>query len=494
MGIIQRQGIINSILTYAGIIIGALNIIVFQPMFLSKEEIGLTRVLFSFSALVSQFVPLGMSSIILKYFPAFRNKEERHYGFFGLSLLLPLVGFLIAGSGILIFKSFITAQYNKQSPLINEYFDYVLPLTFFLSFSSVFTSYCYSLFKTSVPVFVNDILVRVMSITLFGIYFLKLITLDQFITIFVAKYGLQTIVLLFYIFKTDKPGFRVNVGFLKQQQPRQMLKYGLLLSFTALSSLGLKYIDIVMLGKYLTLDYVGIYSIAVFIPTVIEAPLGALEKIGIASISEAWRRKDMDEVRKIYFQSSKYLLLAGGLLFLCVNLNIGSLFELFPDKDFSLGKSVVLIISIGTLVNMATGINDAIIYTSNKYIYGTYMLSILFVVAIANNYIMIPLLGMNGAALATVISATVFNTMKFLFLWKTFHLQPFTRKTLFIIIAILICFVLVWMLPSAGHPIVQIIYKSVIVTLLYLGMIKAFNIAPELELQAIGYLKKLKDK
>jgi len=490
MGIIQRQGIINSILTYIGIVVGALNIIVFMPMFLSKEEIGLTRVLFSFSALVAQIVPLGMSSITLKFFPNFRDKDNKHHGFFGLSLFLPAVGFVIAAVLILTFKTFITAQYNRQSPLINEYFNYILPLTFFLAFSSVLTSYCFSLFKSSFPVFINDVLVRVLAIILYAVYFLKFITLDQFIMLYVLKFGVQMLMLLFYIFQADTPGLKVNYTYFKTQQPKAMLKYGLLLSFTALSSLGLKYIDVVMLGKYVSLDYVGIYAIAVFIPTVIEAPLGALEKIGIASIAEAWKRNDKAEVKNIYFRSSKYLLLAGGLLFLCVNLSIGSLFELFPDKGFALGQSVVLIISIGTLVNMATGINDAIIYTSDKYIYGAYMLMILFVIAIVNNYILIPIYGMNGAALATVISATVFNIMKFAFLWKEFDLQPFNRKTPLIFLTIGICFGVVWFLPSVGHPLVQIVYRSVLIIVMYIGLVKVFNIVPELEAEAVRMIRK----
>lgn len=490
MGIIQRQGIINSIISYMGILLGALNVVVFQPMFLTKEEIGLTRVLFSFSALVATFVPLGVSSILLKYFPSFRNKEKKHHGIFGLAVGLTLLGFVIVSIGLVVFKPFITAQYNKQSPLLNEYFNYVFPLILFIAFSNVFFTYCTSLFKTNVPAFLNDVLVRIFSIVLFAIYFLKWITLPQLVLLYVVKFGVIALLHLAYIFKIDSPTLRLNWDYFKQQNPRQILMYGLLLSFTSLSSLGLKYIDIVMLGKYLTLDLVGVYAIAVFIPTVIEAPLGALDKIGVASISEAWKRKDLAEVKKIYFRSSRYLLLAGGFLFLCVNLNTHSLFQLFPDKGYSLGETVVLIISIGTVINMATGINDAIIYTSDKYIYGAYMLMLLFVIAIVNNYIFIPIWGMNGAAFATAFSATIFNSMKYIFLWKKYHLQPFDSKTFLVVLSIVVCFTIGYFIPDVGHPIVQIVYRTAIVSILFLGLVKAFNIVPELEAQLWEFIGK----
>lgn len=69
MGIIQRQGITNAIITYTGILIGFASLIFIQPKFLTKEELGLIRVLFSFSALIGTIFPLGTGSITIKYFP-----------------------------------------------------------------------------------------------------------------------------------------------------------------------------------------------------------------------------------------------------------------------------------------------------------------------------------------------------------------------------------------------------------------------------------------
>jgi O-antigen/teichoic acid export membrane protein len=492
LGVIQRQSIINSIISFAGILLGALNTIVFLPIFLPKEELGLTRLLFSYAALIATFVPLGVNNILLKYFPVFRNKEKQHHGIFGLAVGLTLFGFLIASFTLFAFKPFVVAQYNRNSPLFNDYFNYIFPLTFFIAFSGVFFTYCTSLFKTNFPSFLNDVLVRILAIVLFGIYYLKWITLPQMIMLYVLKYALIMLLNLVYILKIDRPSLWLNLKFFLQQNPKQILAYGLLLSFTSLSSLGLKYIDLVMLGKYLPLDYVGIYGVAIYIPTVIEAPLFALHKIGVASIAEAWKRNDLEEVKKIYFRSSRYLLIIGGFLFLCVNLNTHSLFELFPDKGYSLGESVVLIISIGTVVSMATGINDAIIYTSDKYIYGAAMLLILFAVAVINNYIFIPLWGMDGAAFATAFSAVFFNAMKYVFIWKKFHLQPFDQKTLLIILIIAICFGVGWLLPNWGHPIFQIAYRTTIVGLAFLALLKLLSIVPELEDELWNYMRKKK--
>ncbi len=480
MGVVQRQGILNSIITYAGIAIGFISLLIVQPRFLTTEEIGLTRVLFSFSALVATFMPFGMNSITLKYFPVFRDRDKNHYGFFGFMLLLPIIGFLILGLLLFLLKDFIISQYITQSKLFTDYFFYIFPLTFFLSLISVLNAYSYSLFKTTFPSLLNDVVVRLLSVLLFTLYFIKFLDRDQFVTVFVSIYGMQLIVLLVYIFIIDKPSMKVDRAFLKDQKPKQMLKYGLLLSFAALSSLGLKYLDVVILGKFVPLSLVGIYAIAAFIPSVIEAPLGALEKIGVATISQAWSKKNMDDIKKVYYQSSLYLFLAGGLIFLCVNLNIDSLFEMFPDKNFALGKNVVLIISLGSLVNMATGINDSIIYTSEKYIYGTYMLIALFVIAITNNLIFIPRFGLEGAALATLLSASIFNVLKFLFIWKNFHLQPFNKKSFLIPLVIISVWLLICFLPKTGNHVLDIGIRTILICSIYIVIIRLLKLAPGL--------------
>jgi hypothetical protein len=106
LGIIQRQGIRNSIITYTGIAIGAVSLVIIQPRFLTKEEIGLTRLLFSFSSLLAYIVPMGMGSVVLKYFPYFRDRERNHHGFFGFMLIVPLIGFVFWGSLLYLFKGY----------------------------------------------------------------------------------------------------------------------------------------------------------------------------------------------------------------------------------------------------------------------------------------------------------------------------------------------------------------------------------------------------
>ena len=490
MGIIQRQGIRNAVITYAGIVIGFVNLIIIQPRFLTPEELGLTRLLFSFSALISSFLPLGIQNITLKYFPYYKDPAKKHSGYFGFMLLFPVIGFLLVSAIILLLKDFIIGRYIVNSKLFTDYFDYVFPMILCLGFTQVLTTYSSTLFRTPVPSFINDILVRIFTIVVVSLYFIKVVTLDQFVFLFVMIYVLQLVLMLVYVLTIDSPRLRIDKEKFSRGEVLMMLRFGLLMLLATVSALGLKYLDVVMLGQYIDINFVGIYSIAVYIPALIDAALSALDRITYPKIADAWAKNNLAEIKEMYTKSSRYLFMIGGLLFLGINLNTDSLMKLLP-QEYSAGITVILIISVSSLFNLATGVNDSILYNSSKWIYGFYMLLVLFASAVILNLILIPRLGMNGAALATAISAFAFNALKFFFIKRNFSLQPFDAQTLKILFTIIFTGLAVYFIPHFSSPIVDIVIRSLVITLLYVGLTYFIKIAPELEPVASAYLRKI---
>lgn len=488
MGVIKRQGIKNTIATYIGFAIGFVNLLIIQPHFLSKEEIGLTRVLYSFSLLVAMFVPLGIGSATIRYFPSFKDPANRHYGYFGFMLLFPLLGFFLAGLGLWVFKDFIMSRYAAESPLFNEFFKYVFPLTFAISFTSVVSIYCSSNLKSTIPTYINDVGVRILTIIAVSVYYLRWISLDQFVFSFTLIYIVQMITLVMYVFYFDKPGFHIDWTYMKKMKVFQLIRYGLLLWFASVASIGLKYFDSIMIGQYMPLGFVGIYTIASFIPTIIEAPLNAFDRIASSKIAYAWQENNISEIDAIYRKSSMYMFMIGGFLFLNVNLNIRDLFTFLPEV-YRDGTPVVLILSAGSLFNMATGLNAAVLFNSDKYKYGAVFLILLAIVVLLLQSFLIPLLGMTGAAWATCVASFFYNGLLFWFVHKHFRLQPFERGNLIVLFLVMLLFVAGWFLPSTGVPFWNIAYKSMLISSVYLLVVYRTNIAPE-AFDWIPFLKK----
>lgn len=478
MGVIRRQGIKNTITSYLGILIGFVNLIVIQPHYLTPEEIGITRWLYSFSLLVAMFVPLGINNATLKYFPLFKESKSNHHGFFAFMNLFPLLGFILAALSIWLGRDFILNQYRNESPLILEYFNYVFPLIFFNAFISVLNAYCNSNFKSTVPAFINDVFVRILTIGVVSVYFLKLVDLEQFITLFVAIYAIQFLLLLFYIYHFDKPKLKIDWSVYREKKTFSLIRYGMLLWFAGVASIGLKYFDSIMIGKFMPLAFVGIYTVAAYIPTVIEVPINAFEKIAAAKISFAWSANDRQTIDSIYHKSSLYMFLVGGAVFLVINANIHTLLTFLPEY-YMKGEIVVVILSIGTLYNMATGLNAPILFNSEKYRYGAFFLIFLSISILILQMILIPKFGIAGAALATCGASMLYNSMLFVSVYKFFGLQPFDRKNLRVLISIIVVFCIGYFSPHFGNKYADIALRTAIVTALYGILVYIFRIAPE---------------
>ena len=478
MGIIQRQGLKNTIVTFTGILLGFVSLLYIQPHFLSAEEIGLTRVLFSFSSLVGVFLPLGIGTITVKYFPLFRNPQNGHNGFLGLILLFMAVGALVVFTLLLLARGFFISKYQGQSQLFADFYIYTLPFSFVIGFNAVLTLYCNSLFKTTFPALFNEVLIRILSILLFTAYYVKWISLSSFVALFVGVYGTQSICLLIYTIKACQPSLRINFELLANHNLKEMLIFGIWMSFVSVASLGIKFIDSLVIARYYKLELVGIYTIAAYIPNIIEAPLNALERIAGTKIAHALAHNDQAEVEKIYYNSAKYLLLIGCLLFAGITTNMQFLIQLLP-ATFSGGLTVVYIISLGALFNIAGGANSQIIFSSENFWKGGILLIGVAFASVALNFILIPVWGINGAATATAGSAFLYFLSKYIIVYRNFKLQPYNMNTALILLMLIVSLAAALLIPVLTSVFINMALRSLLCILIFVGGTLYFNLAPE---------------
>lgn len=491
MGVIKRQGIKNTVITYIGILIGAVNIIFIQPKLLTPEELGLTRLLYDFAYIIGLAVPLGLPNIIVKYFPFFKDAEKKHHGFAGFVLLIFFIGFAISASILLIFKPGITDLYKEDSGLFVRYFNFVFPFMFIVSAITVTTAYCQSLFKSTVPSFLNDVFLRLGVIIVTILYFNKVISLDVYIYFFIGLYAIELIAIMAYILFVDSVSFKPNKELFRTHRPQAMLKFGLLLCLASFASIGVRKIDALFLGS-LSLGLVAVYTTAVFISSFIEVPLGALERISHTKIADNFAKGNLPEIEKIYKDSVKYLLLIGGLLFIGINACTGYVYQIAKlPEAYQSCLDVVYIVSLGSLINISTGINSALIFYSRYYILGTVLLVVTLAITVTLNIFLIPVYGIYGAAVASAIGSFIYNAMKFLFIYQKFKFQPYTLKSVYIVGLIIFCSVISFFMPEiTSVPLLNLFIKGAIVSGIYILVIYKLDIAPDIFRMILGKVRK----
>ena len=109
------------------------------------------------------------------------------------------------------------------------------------------------------------------------------------------------------------------------------------------------------------------------------------------------------------------------------------------------------------------------------------------------NLILIPVYGIVGAALASLISKFAFNLFKYFFLWKKLNFQPFSWKTLNLIGIGLLTVFLIQFLPVMSNFIIDIILRSFLISLFFGLAVLVFRLSSDLNLWAKKILNILRN-
>lgn len=68
MGVVIRQSIFSSIISYVGVAIGYINLLYLYPRFLELEQIGLLRTIQDTALLMAPFAQVGLAHSILRFY------------------------------------------------------------------------------------------------------------------------------------------------------------------------------------------------------------------------------------------------------------------------------------------------------------------------------------------------------------------------------------------------------------------------------------------
>ncbi|MEX0944026.1 MAG: polysaccharide biosynthesis C-terminal domain-containing protein [Balneolaceae bacterium] len=479
MGVIVRQSITNSIITYAGIGLGFILTIFLYPHILNPDQYGLTRVLISASYISSQLAHLGMHNLVMRYYPFFKKADSKSHGFLFWAITIPIIGFAIFTLLFFLADDLLIRFYEERSILFVEYYLWVLPLTLFILYYEVLNSYLRSLKDSVTGSLANEVTLRLIAITVLALYFFEWISFSQFIALFVLSYITQPLTICVRIWKMGEFRFIPNFKILKKPLYRGMINYSFYSLFGGLTTVLVWNIDVLMLGSMAGLDQTAIYAIAFYIASVITVPQRSIEKIAAPLLSGFIKEKNWEQVGAIYRKTSLNQLIPGFLIFGFIWIHIDTLFLLLPEI-YSAGKWVILIVGIGKLVEMGTGANGIILINSKHYRVSFYTNIVLVVITILLNYLLIPHYGIEGAAIASAFAIFVFNSVKCLFIKLRFGLQPFTYQSLVVVVLGSVTLILVSNWVEIHSLWFDIPIKTILFGSLYLLPILYYRISPDL--------------
>jgi O-antigen/teichoic acid export membrane protein len=488
MGIIQRQSIKSTFVILAGFAIGAVNLLILFPAFFSQTEIGMTRALMDISLTLSVLATLGSLPVIYKFYPFYKDylaKNKNDLPF--LSAVVCLIGFLLVLCGGYIFQDWIIRKLGK-SPEFAQYFYVVYPFTFlFLTFLWL-EAFAWGLKKTTLTNFLKETLLRLIITVLIALFAAGILDLKLFMHLYSVVYLIPVAILLFILMQSGEWKLKVMLpSKVSWRMGKRMISFGLYVFSAQFLNILSRTSDTIFAIGFQGLSQTAIFSIATYIVTVMEIPQRSINSISIPVLAQSWKDRDLNTISNIYKKSVSNLLVIGTGLFCLILLivpDVAEMLNYFGRKthaDYSIIIQIVLFMGLARVIDLGTGINAPIIATSNFWKFDFYTNILYTLISVPLNFILIKKFGILGLAYANLISLTVYNMVRYVFLLKKFGFQPYTFKSLLTLLMAAGSFFITWLMPIEAPWFFSIIIRSLIFCLIFIPLILKSNVAPEIK-------------
>jgi len=235
-----------------------------------------------------------------------------------------------------------------------------------------------------------------------------------------------------------------------------------------------------MVGSKVNFGGAGIYSIAFFISTALVLPFRALYKIAFPLLAEYWKNHDLPRMADFYRRTTRLNTVLGCYLALGIALNLDFIYAQMKPA-YAAGTTAVLVLLAARLFDGITGVNGLIVVTSPRYRYDLLFNASLAGATVLMNLLLIPRLGLTGAAVAAAIALVVINTARTWFVWHSFGLQPFDRRVPLILLLAAAAGLAAWLVPFVHSLFVTMLLRSTLLTALYGGLLLLTNAEPQVQ-------------
>ena len=474
MGIVLNQSLKNTILTYFGFGIGAINTIYLYPVFLGATYYALTNYIVSSANVIMPLFAIGMQNTLVKYYSQYETEEERSR-FLSFTVLFPLLLCIPLCLIGLFFFDTITVFLSKENPVVKDFIWLIPFIGLCMAYFEIFYAWARVHMHSVFGNFIKEVGLRLLCLFgLIGVYY-KWISVIDFVYLTAAIYFLAFLITMAYAFYIKRPTFQFTIP----HNVKSIMEYSFYIILSGSVANLLLDGDKMILNQYMKIENIAYYSVATYIALVISVPSRAMHQIVYPITAKLMHENKHDSLNDLYKKTSINLQMVGGFVMLCIFVNIDQLYELVP-KEYSGGIMVVFMIGLSKYFDLILGNNNAIIFNSKYYRMVLFLGLLLVFLTVALNMLFIPSYGIIGSAFATLLSITIYSLAKLLFVVKRMHLYPFTNQTLYSMGITFGLFLLFYFWQFPFHPIIAIGLKSVLVTILYVYINYKFVISVEI--------------
>lgn len=472
MGIVFRQSIKTTLVTFTGAGLGAA-IIFLSTTILTTEQLGLVTNITYLAAITQLIILFGTSNLVAVYTQRYEPGDIRRKTLLSLSLSTATIAGIIFAAGFILLKDNIVSVYNiKDQALISAYYHYIPFVVWFMAVMTVFDAYLAAHVKITVSAFSREVVLRLVNITLLLLVFVGILSFHTYIIGNVFMYIIPIVLLIYFASKTRGFGITSNLKVFSWKEYKDMIHFSWyhLLTYSTLTVLN--FIDTLMLAP---LDTTGmsasaIYTVAAYAGSFMFMPYRAMANSTTPVLNQAYIDKDMNKVADLFKRAGINILIAGTGMFIIIGANLDNAVAILKD-DYEPIKYLTLILMLGKLADMATGVNNELLSITKYYKFNYRISALLLISVVVLNYIFIPHYGIYGAAWVSAGTLIVFNIIKTVFLYQKFKLHPFSNRSWMVIAAGAAGMLVGYIWPYIANPYIDTIIRSIIILITYTAIL-----------------------
>tara|TARA_B110000037_G_scaffold222406_1_gene297140 strand:+ start:68593 stop:70071 length:1479 start_codon:yes stop_codon:yes gene_type:complete len=480
MGVIQKQAIRTTAITFIGIGVGLLSNII-KPLVLSKEQLGAIGLLDTTSQLFATIFCLGFPQISFRMFPLFRNEKKGHSGYFLFGIFLSLVGIVFAELSFFLTESWVLGD-DPNSAAIRMIAHFIIPMIFFRILFKNLDIYMSMMMNSVLGSFLEAFLLKFVIFIGFVIFWLDWIDYEYFVYIYVAAFILPGLIIVIFSFIKSSPLVMPKKALFENDKRKDMIRYGSYGVFASLASILVLSIDQLMINGMLGTEATGGYTLMFFAGSLVGIPARGVRRISYPVLAESWKKNDLDNIANVYKRSVQSHAVVGVFLFVMGWALIGPALSLDARyMEYASGVFVYFFIGLAQLIDMMSGVNAEILATSAKYKLNVYFNLGLAGLLVLFNLFFIEEWGITGAAAASALAMLIVNGVRWFYLKRKYDLQPFSLDVVKVLLigGVLLCLVSFITIPLGAIPLLLVYFFSI--TIVYWGIIFRLNLSEDIK-------------
>lgn len=436
MGVIAKQSIYSTLITYLGLAVGIINIYLYVNL-LEPYQKGIIDGLVSLSSIIVSIASFGITYAINKFLPYYKvfNKPGNNDLFY-LIFRHSIIPFALITLLVFVFRD-VLFLLSPNTKLLSQYSLplYITSLSFFLYqiFSAVNIGYNQNIMVS----FTTEIMIKLFNLAFILLLYSGLIDFTLLVYLSSTIFSILTVILIFNLYKNQIVKINKQKSVVTYRLGNKIQQFALVTWFANLFYIISQFIDSFIIMGLKGMSNFAYYSLGLQAIMFINAPQRSIINSSLASISESWRKNDIANLQTIYFKSANILLWFGGYIFFIILISMNDVFTLIRP-EYNAAKAVIIILGISKMIDFVTGVNTHILNLSKKYWTWDLAINITVLICIIPiNFFFVKKYGILGSAYSNIIMVSLFGIIKTTVLFRFLQLHPFTSKNLKLILVII---------------------------------------------------------